>query len=91
MTLLQIKNLSHYFGGLLAVDNLNEEIREGELIGLIGPNGAGKTTVFNLITGVYRPSQGVSSSRVRAWWAKRRIRSTRWVSAALSRRFGCGI
>ncbi|MEJ5360410.1 MAG: ATP-binding cassette domain-containing protein, partial [Desulfobacterales bacterium] len=58
MTLLQIKNLSHYFGGLLAVDNLNEEIREGELIGLIGPNGAGKTTVFNLITGVYRPSQG---------------------------------
>jgi len=58
MTLLQIKNLSHYFGGLLAVDNLNEEIREGELIGLIGPNGAGKTTVFNLITGVYRPTQG---------------------------------
>jgi branched-chain amino acid transport system ATP-binding protein len=58
MTLLQIKNLSHYFGGLLAVDNLNEEIQEGELIGLIGPNGAGKTTVFNLITGVYRPSQG---------------------------------
>ncbi len=58
MALLQIKNLSHYFGGLLAVDNLNEEIREGELIGLIGPNGAGKTTVFNLVTGVYRPTQG---------------------------------
>ncbi len=58
MALLQIKNLSHYFGGLLAVDNLNEEIQEGELIGLIGPNGAGKTTVFNLVTGVYRPSQG---------------------------------
>ena len=58
MTLLQINGLSHYFGGLLAVDNLNEEILGGELVGLIGPNGAGKTTVFNLVTGAYRASQG---------------------------------
>jgi branched-chain amino acid transport system ATP-binding protein len=58
MTLLQINNLSHYFGGLLAVDNLNLTIQEGELIGLIGPNGAGKTTVFNLVTGAYRASEG---------------------------------
>ncbi len=58
MTLLQINKLSHYFGGLLAVDNLNLTIHEGELLGLIGPNGAGKTTVFNLVTGAYRASQG---------------------------------
>ncbi len=58
MTLLQINRLSHYFGGLLAVDNLNLTIEEGELIGLIGPNGAGKTTVFNLVTGAYRASEG---------------------------------
>jgi branched-chain amino acid transport system ATP-binding protein len=58
MTLLQINGLSHFFGGLLAVDNLNEGILEGELVGLIGPNGAGKTTVFNLVTGAYRASKG---------------------------------
>jgi branched-chain amino acid transport system ATP-binding protein len=58
MTLLQIKNLSHYFGGLLAVDDFNLDLQEGELVGLIGPNGAGKTTVFNLVTGAYRASEG---------------------------------
>ncbi|MCC6466301.1 MAG: ABC transporter ATP-binding protein [Planctomycetes bacterium] len=46
------------FGGLTAVDDCNLGIREGELFGLIGPNGAGKTTVFNMLTGVYTPSQG---------------------------------
>ncbi|MDI6878428.1 MAG: ABC transporter ATP-binding protein [Desulfitobacteriaceae bacterium] len=56
--LLEIENLSKSFGGLKAVSNLNIEIREGELIGLIGPNGAGKTTVFNLLTGVYDPTEG---------------------------------
>lgn len=56
--LLKIENLSKSFGGLKAVSNLNIEIREGELIGLIGPNGAGKTTVFNLLTGVYEPTEG---------------------------------
>lgn len=58
MTLLEIKNLSHYFGGLLAVDDFNLDLQEGELIGLIGPNGAGKTTVFNLVTGAYHASEG---------------------------------
>ncbi len=58
MALLQIDKLSHYFGGLLAVDNFNLTLEEGELVGLIGPNGAGKTTVFNLVTGVYRASEG---------------------------------
>jgi branched-chain amino acid transport system ATP-binding protein len=58
MTLLKLDHVSHYFGGLKAVDDFNLEIYEGELLGLIGPNGAGKTTVFNLVTGAYRASEG---------------------------------
>ena len=58
MALLDVKNLSISFGGLRAVDNFNLEIQQGELYGLIGPNGAGKTTVFNLLTGVYKPTEG---------------------------------
>lgn len=58
MTLLQIKKLTHRFGGLTAVDNFNLDLQQGELLGLIGPNGAGKTTVFNLVTGAYRASEG---------------------------------
>jgi branched-chain amino acid transport system ATP-binding protein len=56
--LLEINDLSHYFGGLKAVDDFNLSLQEGELIGLIGPNGAGKTTIFNLVTGAYRASEG---------------------------------
>ena len=56
--LLQLRNCTIRFGGLTAVSALELQIREHELIGLIGPNGAGKTTVFNLITGVYRPTEG---------------------------------
>jgi len=56
--LLQMTNCTIRFGGLTAVSALNFEIGDRELIGLIGPNGAGKTTVFNLITGVYRPTDG---------------------------------
>jgi branched-chain amino acid transport system ATP-binding protein len=59
MALLQISGLTHYFGGLRAVYDFDLTLDQGELIGLIGPNGAGKTTVFNLITGIYRPSEGV--------------------------------
>ncbi len=59
MALLEVKNLSISFGGLRAVDNFNMEIEEGQLYGLIGPNGAGKTTVFNLLTGVYKPTEGM--------------------------------
>jgi branched-chain amino acid transport system ATP-binding protein len=58
MPLLKVNNLSKSFGGLKAVSNLNIELGNGELIGLIGPNGAGKTTVFNLLTGVYEPTEG---------------------------------
>ncbi len=58
MPLAEISDLTKHFGGLRAVDGLNFQIHEGEILGLIGPNGAGKTTVFNLISGVYTPSGG---------------------------------
>jgi len=58
MALLELKDCTIRFGGLVAVKELNLEVRPGELFGLIGPNGAGKTTVFNLITGVYSPTSG---------------------------------
>lgn len=57
--ILKVTNLSKNFGGLAAVSGINMTINEGELIGLIGPNGAGKTTFFNLLTGVYEPSEGL--------------------------------
>ena len=56
--ILKAQNLGIQFGGLKAVDDFNIEIGQSELVGLIGPNGAGKTTVFNLITGVYKPTEG---------------------------------
>lgn len=58
MAILETKNLGISFGGLRAVDEFNLTIEKGQLYGLIGPNGAGKTTVFNLLTGVYRPTTG---------------------------------
>jgi branched-chain amino acid transport system ATP-binding protein len=58
MTFLHIEHLTHFFGGLRAVQDFNLELQPGELVAIIGPNGAGKTTVFNLITGVYRPTKG---------------------------------
>ncbi len=59
MALLEVKNLGISFGGLRAVDGFNIQIEKGQLYGLIGPNGAGKTTVFNLLTGVYKPNEGI--------------------------------
>ena len=58
MALLEVKKLTKNFGGLTAVSDVSLELNEGELVGLIGPNGAGKTTLFNLLTGVYEPSEG---------------------------------
>ncbi len=58
MALLKVTNLSKSFGGLRAVSSFNIDIDQGELVGLIGPNGAGKTTAFNLLTGVYDPTEG---------------------------------
>lgn len=56
--LLRAKDISIVFGGLRAVSNFSLDLYEGELIGLIGPNGAGKTTVFNMLSGVYKPTEG---------------------------------
>ena len=58
MSLLEVKGLTKNFGGLSAVSNVSLKAEKGELIGLIGPNGAGKTTFFNLLTGVYVPTEG---------------------------------
>lgn len=58
MAVLETRNLTKYFGGLAAVNQVNIEVHQGEILGLIGPNGAGKTTLFNLITGSSPPSHG---------------------------------
>lgn len=58
MDILTLNNCTIRFGGLTAVDSLDAVVRQNELVGLIGPNGAGKTTVFNIITGVYDPTEG---------------------------------
>jgi branched-chain amino acid transport system ATP-binding protein len=58
MPVLEARELSIRFGGLLAVDRFEFKIEKNELVGLIGPNGAGKTTIFNLLTGVYKPTEG---------------------------------
>ena len=55
---LKVENVTMQFGGVVAVDNLNLEVNQGEIVALIGPNGAGKTTAFNVITGVYQPTNG---------------------------------
>jgi len=59
MAMLEVRNLGIQFGGLRAVDDFNVTIEKGALYGLIGPNGAGKTTAFNLLTGVYKPNEGI--------------------------------
>lgn len=56
---LNVQNLSKSFGGLMAVNNVSFDIAEGEIVGIIGPNGSGKTTIFNVITGFYKPDDGV--------------------------------
>ncbi|MBN2849045.1 MAG: ATP-binding cassette domain-containing protein, partial [Erysipelotrichaceae bacterium] len=58
MSLLKVEHLTKNFGGLSAVSNVSISVEEGELVGLIGPNGAGKTTLFNVLTGVYTPTEG---------------------------------
>jgi branched-chain amino acid transport system ATP-binding protein len=64
--LLEMHGLTRRFGGLLAVDDVSGEVREGELVGLIGPNGAGKTTLFNLISGFTPPTAGEARFRGRS-------------------------
>jgi branched-chain amino acid transport system ATP-binding protein len=58
MALLEVKNITKRFGGLVAVNNLSLSVSKGEILGMIGPNGAGKTTAFNMISGYYKPNEG---------------------------------
>ena len=55
---LHVENMTMQFGGVVAVNNLSLDVFQGEIVALIGPNGAGKTTAFNVITGVYEPTNG---------------------------------
>ena len=56
--MLEIKALSKHFGGVKAVDNLDLQVKKGEIVGLIGPNGSGKSTLVNLVCGVLKPTSG---------------------------------
>jgi len=58
MSVVKVNNLCMFFGGVKAVENVAMDIKKGEIVGLIGPNGAGKTTVFNVLTGMYKPTHG---------------------------------
>ena len=79
-----MRNVSKRFGGLLAVDSLDLDVPEGRILSLIGPNGAGKTTVFNMITGVYPPSQGTISHRGKKI---NNLMSSRIISQGIARTF----
>lgn len=87
MALLEVKNLTKNFGGLTAVGDVTMELNEGELVGLIGPNGAGKTTLFNLLTGVYEPSEGTITLDGQLLMVKHLIKSLQVVWGGLSKIF----
>ena len=89
MALLEVKNLGISFGGLRAVNAFEIQIEKGQLYGLIGPNGAGKTTVFNLLTGVYKPTEGIIRLDGVDITRKRRLRSTKRESQEPFRISGC--
>lgn len=76
--MLEVKNLSMRFGGLLAVDQVSLDVQEREIVSIIGPNGAGKTTVFNCMSGFYQPPAARSFLRVRKFRASRITRSRAW-------------
>ena len=65
---LHVEHVTMQFGGVVAVNDLSLDVNEGEIVALIGPNGAGKTTAFNVITGVYAPTNGLVSFRGNPWW-----------------------
>lgn len=79
MAMLEVNHLAIQFGGLRAVDGFNVSIEKGQLYGLIGPNGAGKTTIFNLLTGVYKPTEVLSNWMDRTSQERARLRSTKQV------------
>ncbi len=84
MNPLVLQNVSKKFGGLLAVNQLDLEVPGNKILSLIGPNGAGKTTVFNMITGVYAPSQGVVSFKGKKL---NNLRSSKIIARGIARTF----
>jgi branched-chain amino acid transport system ATP-binding protein len=84
MAELILENVSKRFGGLLAVNDLDLKVPEGKILSLIGPNGAGKTTVFNMITGVYPPTEGAISYKGNKL---NDLRSNRIISQGIARTF----
>jgi branched-chain amino acid transport system ATP-binding protein len=84
MAELVLENVSKRFGGLLAVNKLDMEVPEGKILSLIGPNGAGKTTVFNMVTGVYPPTDGKISYQGKKL---NDLRSNRIISHGIARTF----
>ena len=84
MAELILEKVSKRFGGLLAVNNLNMKVPAGKIFSLIGPNGAGKTTVFNMITGVYPPTEGKITYRGKKL---NQLRSHRIISQGIARTF----
>ena len=90
---LKLSDITMQFGGVVAVDNLNLEVHKNEIVGLIGPNGAGKTTAFNVVTGVYEPTNGsvsvngevIIENTQRARWLTHTRASTRATTRRQSR------
>lgn len=91
MALLEVNHLNISFGGLHAVDDFHVSIEKGQLYGLIGPNGAGKTTIFNLLTGVYKPDEGIINLDGQDITGKSTLISTRRESPEHSRISVCSI
>ena len=93
MPLLEVKKLTKNFGGLAAVSHVDLHLETNELVGLIGPNGAGKTTLFNLLTGVYEPSEGdvllEEQGQSKRLNGRSPILSQLWDYPAPSKTFGC--
>jgi len=86
---LNLEHLTLSFGGLRAISELDLQVADREVVSVIGPNGAGKTTVFNVITGIYEPSSGMSASRGSRSPESSLTASPGWGSRARSRACGC--
>ncbi len=91
MALLEVNNLNISFGGLRAVDQFDISIEKGQLYGLIGPNGAGKTTIFNMLTGVYKPTDGIIKLDGEELLERKRLISTKQELPEHSRISVCSI